>query len=218
MAHIKKCHTMQLDHIFAFIDPDSTAIADLEAKGLSVSYRRAHIGQGTANACFVFDNAFLELLWLTDVEDARSSLIARTRLWERSQWQTQSTCPYGLAWRGDHGGIETWPFAPPYLPAEVTIPVACESDDPRLPMMFTFPGSTAPRDRPTERRNFPAHSGGWNRLDSIEITMPATAPQSATLDQLAAQMDPELRITGSTAYGLTVTISNDEGAHLALAL
>jgi Glyoxalase-like domain len=218
MPHIKKRHTMQLDHIFTFIDPDRTAIADLEAKGLSVSYRRAHVGQGTANACFVFDNAFLELLWLTDVQDARSPPIARTRLWERSQWQVQGTCPYGLAWRGDHSGIETWPFAPPYLPEGINIPVACESDDPRLPMMFTFPGSTAPRDWPTDRRNFPAHSGGWNQLDSIEIKLPTTAPQSATLDQLAAQMDPKVRVTRSTGYSLTVTISNPDGAHLALTL
>jgi hypothetical protein len=209
---------MQLDHVFAFINPDSSAIADLEANRLAVSYRRAHIGQGTANACFVFDNAFLELLWLTDAQDARSPLIARTKLWERSQWQVQQTCPYGLGWRGDHSGIETWPFAPPYLPKGITIPVACDSDDPRLPMMFTFPGSTAPRDWPAERRNFPAHSGGWNRVDSIEITLPASAPESATLDHLAAQMDPKLRITRSTAYGLRVTISNDKGAHLALAL
>jgi hypothetical protein len=209
---------MQLDHIFAFIDQESSAIADLEAKGLFVSYRRAHIGQGTANACFVFDNAFLELLWLTDVQDARSPPIARTRLWERSQWQVQGTCPYGLAWRGDDSGIGTWPFAPPYLPEGINIPVACESDDPRLPMMFTFPGSTAPIDWSAERRNFPAHPGGWNRLDSIEITLPNTLPQSATLDQLAAQMDPKLRVTKSKAYSLTVTISNDEGAFLALAL
>jgi Glyoxalase-like domain len=209
---------MQLDHVFAFISPDSSAITDLEAKGLAVSYRRAHVGQGTANACFVFDNAFLELLWLTDAQDAQSALIARTKLWERSQWHNQGTCPYGLAWRGDHSGIETWPFAPPYLPAGVTIPVACDSDDPRLPMMFTFPGSTAPRDWPTERRNYPTHSGGWNRLDRIEITLPANAPKSATLDHLTTEMDPRVRITRSAGYSLTVTIGNDEGAHLALAL
>jgi hypothetical protein len=101
---------MELDHLFCFVEPDGAAIAALETQGLAVSYRRDHIGQGTANACFVFDNAFLELLWLTDATDACSPAIARTKLWQRSQWQNQKTCPYGLAWRGGQTDIETWAF------------------------------------------------------------------------------------------------------------
>ncbi|MCZ8195699.1 MAG: VOC family protein, partial [Aquidulcibacter sp.] len=110
---------MQLDHVFIFVDQKASAILDLVSKGLAVSYRRDHVGQGTANACFVFDNAFLELLYLTSETDARLAPIERTKLWERSQWQAMHTCPYGIAWRGDDIGIATWPFMPPYLPQGV---------------------------------------------------------------------------------------------------
>jgi hypothetical protein len=209
---------MELDHLFCFVEPDGAAIAALETQGLAVSYRRDHIGQGTANACFVFDNAFLELLWLTDAADACSPAIARTKLWERSQWQNQNTCPYGLAWRGDQTDIETWAFMPLYLPEGVAIPVACESDDPRLPMMFTFPGSTAPRDWPAVRRNFAPHPGGWNRLDLVELTLASHAPSSQALTSLSTTMVPALSIESSSHYALKVTLGRDDGAQLHIAL
>jgi hypothetical protein len=207
---------MELDHAFVFIDPRSTVIADLEAKGLSVSYRRDHIGQGTANACFIFDNAFLELLWLTDEAEVRSPAISRTKLWERSQWQTLGTCPYGLALRGNVPTIETWPFCPPYLPDGIHIPVANDSDDPRLPMMFTFPGSTAPRDWPAERRAFTPHPGGWNQISGLEITLPIEMEYSRTLATLCDHLDPSLSVIRGERYSLKVELSGVDGEKLEL--
>jgi hypothetical protein len=207
---------MQLDHIFAFIDPAGSAIADLEARGLAVSYRRDHIGQGTANACFVFDNAFLELLWLTSETEARSPAIARTKLWERSQWQTMNTCPYGIAWRGGDQEIEIWPFAPPYLPNGVHIPVACDSDDPHLPMMFTFPGSTAPHDCPASKRVFPPHPGGWTMIEAVELYAPEQSEESLALQSLVETMEPRLTIHVSSHYRSRVTLLGPDKSRLIL--
>lgn len=209
---------MQLDHLFAFIDPAGSAIADLEAKGLAVSYRREHIGQGTANACFVFDNAFLELLWLTSETEARSPSIERTKLWERSQWQTMGTCPFGIAWRGDDEGIETWPFAPPYLPSGVHIPVAYDSDDPRLPMMFTFPGSTAPRDWPQSKRAFPPHPGGWTWLEAVELYSPKHCEDSPAFKSLVAKLEPRFATHESAHFQLRVTLLGPNNSRLILSL
>jgi hypothetical protein len=207
---------MELDHVFVFIDPRSTAIADLEAKGLTVTYRRDHLGQGTANACFVFDNAFLELLWLTNEAEVRSPVISRTKLWERSQWQTMGSCPYGLAWRGDVPAIETWPFCPPYLPDGIHIPVATASDDSRLPMMFTFLGSTAPRDWSAERRGFEPHPGGWNQISRLELTLPIEMEDSRTLATLCDHLDPSLSVIGGERYSLKVGLSGVDGEKLDL--
>jgi len=208
---------MQLDHVFIFVDQKASAIMDLVSKGLAVSYRRDHVGQGTANACFVFDNAFLELLYLTSETDARLAPIERTKLWERSQWQAMHTCPYGIAWRGDDIGIATWPFMPPYLPQGVEIPVAIDSDDQNLPMMFTFPGSKAPKDWPDEKRRFPAHPGGWNSITQVELALPNwTLQSSAALKHMASCIKPPLIVTRGDKYAMMVTLGGPDGAKLTL--
>ena len=52
----------ELDHIFvATSDPEPLEWALADA-GLAFTQRRIHGGQGTANACAVFENAFLEIL------------------------------------------------------------------------------------------------------------------------------------------------------------
>lgn len=208
---------MQLDHIFAFVDQSDKSIAELESKGLSVSYRRTHTGQGTANACFVFDNAFLELLYATREAEMRSAVIQRTKLWERSQWQALQTCPYGIAWRNSDTDIPTWSFMPPYLPPGTAIPVAIDSDDPRLPMMFTFPGSTAPKQWSEEKRRFPAHPAGWNSITQVELTLPDTISRtSEVLTHVASHMETRFVVTHSVRYSLAVTLGRPDGEQLTL--
>jgi Glyoxalase-like domain len=85
---------MEIDHIFMFIEPDGPELNQLKSLGLVETYRREHPGQGTANACFCFDNMFVELLWMVDPTEALSTLIVRTDLepitmenrWDVSVW------------------------------------------------------------------------------------------------------------------------------------
>ena len=65
--------TLAVDHLFLLIEPDGPEIEALRHLGLTETYRRTHPGQGTANACFAFDNLYLELLWLTREAEARSA-------------------------------------------------------------------------------------------------------------------------------------------------
>jgi hypothetical protein len=85
-------------------------------------------------------------------------------------------------------------------------------------MMFTFPGSTAPRDWPAVRRNFAPHPGGWNRLDQIELTLASHAPSSQALTSLSTTMVPALSIERSAHYALRVTLGRDDGAQLLITL
>ncbi|MCP4303649.1 MAG: VOC family protein, partial [bacterium] len=143
---------MELDHIFFLIEPGGPEPGFLERPGLRESYRRDHPGQGTQNACYCFDNIYIELLWVNDPAMARSKQIARTKLLERSTWRSAGTCPIGLAWRsgeGDDGfGGKTWDYCPPYLPDGAGISVSVDSDDPCQPMLFRSPGTSGPLDWP----------------------------------------------------------------------
>ncbi|MFW5332418.1 VOC family protein [Hydrogenophaga sp. ZJX-1] len=176
---------MEIDHLFMFIEPGGPEIDALLRLGLTETYRRAHPGQGTANVCFAFDNLYLELLWLTSEAEARSPAIARTRLWERSQWRTLGTCPLGIAVRGDlaSAGVPTWDYRPPYLPLDMSIPVATDSDDPMQPMLFVSPGREAPLGWPESRRSALQSAAGFGPVLSVELALPGGAA-SAPLHSL----------------------------------
>jgi hypothetical protein len=190
----------------------------LHQLGLRETYRREHPGQGTANVCFAFENMFLELLWITNPAEATSAAIARTRLLERSQWRTRGTCPFGLAWRGGADAIPTWSFTPPYMPAGVSMPVAVDSDDPCQPMMFTFPGTTAPTTWAPERHKGFQHAGGYLALEAIELCLPSSLPASPALLALAGDMEPRLSLTTGAGYEARLKIGRLEGGSVVLAL
>jgi hypothetical protein len=181
---------MELDHVFVLIAPGGPELAYLHGLGLTETYRRRHPGQGTENICFCFDNIFLECLWITNPADATSAPIARTGLYERSQWRAAGTSPFGLAWRDSPATpaieIPTWPFQPPYLPPGMTIAVATDSDDPRQPMLFKSPGSSPPHSWPPEKRGALQHQAGLAGITAVKLRWPSTAPPAPALLTLAA--------------------------------
>lgn len=139
---------LSLDHLFVLVEPGAPERVALEREGLREGFRRRHPGQGTANVCFCFDNAYLELLWEEDREEIASPVVARTRLAERAAWRRTGASPFGVAVRADPPGaplpFATWDYRPPYLPEGAVIDVALASDDPRLPLIFRSPGASRP--------------------------------------------------------------------------
>lgn len=202
--------TLAVDHLFLFIEADGSEIEALKRLGLTETYRRAHPGQGTANACFAFDNLYLELLWLTSEAEARGAPIARTRLWERSRWCEQGASPFGVAVRGDlaGAGVPTWGYRPPYLPGGMAIPVACASDDPALPMVFVSPGLQKPVDWAEAQRGQLQRAAGFGKVLSVELGLPAQAASEPLL----------LRALGGAHPPLGAVARSDDRHHLRLAL
>jgi Glyoxalase-like domain len=209
---------MELDHIFVLTTQPDIDIEKLKAMDITETYRREHIGQGTSNACFAFENAFLELLWITDQQQARSPQIARTGLFERSQWQTHQTCPFGVAWRNHDLAIPMWEFKPPYLPPSLSIQVANDSDDLTQPMMFTFPGSLPPSSWSADKHKNFQYAGGYTKIEGIELTLPNGIKPSPALQDIAQRMSPQLKLSKSISYGLRIQIGKSNGEAFALNL
>ncbi len=209
---------MELDHIFILTTPSAPEIRKLDAIGLTPTYRRDHVGQGTANVCYCFENAFLEVLWVTAASEARSPSVARMQLAERAEWRTGQTSPFGIAWRGEPPGASTtptWQCRPPYLPAGLAIEVATESDDLMQPLMFTFPGSRAPREWPASRRGDLQAARGFTRLALRTVWLPPDVRPSATLRQLAAACQASVDVGTATGHALDVAL---QGQHAEAAL
>ena len=171
--------SMQLDHVFVFVDDLETASKALMCLGLEESFRRRHPGQGTENICFCFENAYLELLTVSDRDGVRAPALAATKLWERSQWRSNGANPFGISFRltGESEAIPfpTWDYRPPYLPEGMSIPVAVASDDLALPFVFRSPGSLPPSEWTDGRAGNLQRRAGLAGIRAVELTLPADA-------------------------------------------
>lgn len=92
-----------LDHLIllsATGAPEAHAIVHL---GLTEGRSNTHPGQGTANRRFFFQNAFLELVWVTDEIEARGETVRRTQLWERWAGRLTGACKPAVFYLGFAG-------------------------------------------------------------------------------------------------------------------
>ena len=86
----------EIDRVFfATADADSAERA-LTDFGLAFTERRVHSGQGTANACATFENAFFEILRPFDVQELGSGIVKPLGLEERIHWLETGACPFGV--------------------------------------------------------------------------------------------------------------------------
>jgi Glyoxalase-like domain len=202
--------TMELDHVFILIEPLGPEIDYLRSLGITQTYRRRHSGQGTQNICYCFDNLFLELLWIDDANSVRSEPIARTGIYERAQWQTAGTNPFGIAWRDTSNAApftpSSWAFKPPYLPTGMHIDVAVDGDDHHQPMMFKSPGATPPSEWPVEKRGALQKPAGLGRVITVQLNTPQTFVPSDTLKAIEAASILQLGISQVESFGLTLTV------------
>jgi hypothetical protein len=131
---------LELDHVFVCTSDRTGAFEALIAAGLSPGPRRVHHGQGTANDCFYFDNAYLELLWMNDEVEIRSPAVRPLCLWERIHWRQTGACPFGMAFRPldgfDPAKLRTWPYTAAYLAAGQSIPILSPRDSAAQALVF----------------------------------------------------------------------------------
>lgn len=208
---------MEIDHIFVFIDEKEAEgeAGHLLKHGLRETYRRTHVGQGTQNICFAFNNMFIELLWVNSVEDIKSQRIARTKLFERSRWKDNGACPFGIAWRGRavSDAIPTWIYNPPYLPEGIGIEVAIDSDDEKQPMMFTFPQSKAPENWSQDRKGSLQKDAGYEAISCIEIVHPHEFEISPSMMQMLAEsFFPPMRLNQGDSWSISLTLDRLDGS------
>jgi Glyoxalase-like domain len=173
----------ELDHVFFASGDADAAEAELAAFGFAFTVRRIHAGQGTANACAVFENAFVEVLRARDPEELESDLVRPLGLAERIRWRETGACPFGLCFRPtrtptdpDTWPFETWQYAPPYVPTGTSIPIVTPRRALSEPLVFIS-------NRPGYSPSTPIDSGLAHRdsprtLTRVTVHRPATGANS----------------------------------------
>lgn len=192
-----------LCHVFVFVDDRAAARAALQACGLVETFHRAHPGQGTANVCACFDNAYLEVLWAEDPAELGSTLVARTRLAERSRWRDTGACPFGIGMSG-RLPFPCWDYRAPFLPEGDGIQVALASDDPRQPFLFRSPGGSKPQ----------SGQPGLRGIAGIHLDLPVGA--SPAVRALAEK--GFLTASPAVRHRMLLKISTDAGGYKLLSL
>ena len=88
---------LELDHVFAIVTAPDLAAARLEADGWILDAGQAHPGQGTRNRRLRWRGFFVELVWITDPDEASRNVL---RLDRRAPSTTPEASPFGIAFRG----------------------------------------------------------------------------------------------------------------------
>jgi len=175
----------ELDHLFILCP----AAADLAAQalcgaGLKEGSPNDHPGQGTACRRFFFENAYIELLWVSDPQEAQGELTRRTRLWDRWLGLTSGACPFGIVLRPGDGDdarcpFPSWSYRPRYLPADMSIDFATATalQEPELIYLGFQRGGRARRGA----------EPATHKITGLEVALPNFNDLSAAARALEAQ-------------------------------
>lgn len=133
---------MSINHIFIFTDTPEKSTKELLSFGFKEGSNRTHLGQGTKNRKFYFKNFYLELLYVHNEDEIKSDLTSPTKLFERSQYKTINSSPFGLCLDYDKKDTllfeECLKYKPTYLPKDMEIEVITNEDKPTLPWVFRW--------------------------------------------------------------------------------
>lgn len=134
---------MDIDHIFIFTNDNGKVAEQLIEFGLSEGSSRVHVGQGTTNRKFYFNNFFLEILWVHNETEIMSASIEPTGLWQRANFTENNYSPFGLCLvntqETDPLFENVFTYQPQYFPQGLVIDILKNDAQPNLPWTFRLP-------------------------------------------------------------------------------
>ena len=174
--------SLTLDHVFVITEPGASAAERLIDLGLEEGSANVHPGQGTANRRFFFAGFVLELLYVSDVDEARHG--AGRDLNVLARHCDADASPFGLVVRvadpDTPPAFPNWRYFPDYFGGTLCFHVGENSTDLAEPLCICMPPALPRRSGPSTEPDNP----DW-RLTDVEIGVPTDAP-SAVLQHFAA--------------------------------
>ena len=211
--------TFEIDHVFVCASAGAPQATQIEALGLTHGPAGVHQGQGSANRCFVFHNAYLELIWIHNSAEAHSPLTRTIRLFERWKGRADGSCPFGICLRPTRPSRASgppfagWDYLPHYVPPSRPIHVGGNCELLAEPMLFYIASAARPD-------SWPGHPPMQHRLGVREVTrLSWTRPTDAPLSpELQAVVDSGyLGVESGRTHALTIGFDNEasgQGASL----
>jgi hypothetical protein len=172
---------LEIDHIFCFVDPEVKELEKLVKSGFKANISRIHQGQGKANRCVFFKKNYLELIYLTSIEEARTNPL---KLDIRALWQETGACPFGIGLRGCVSKKEREMFLeykPEYLTKGEFLIYNESMKKPYYPFFFIGPSRERLEDHwPVNNNSVPKeeleNKFRVSAIETVEITGPEIEP------------------------------------------
>jgi hypothetical protein len=203
---------MDLDHVLILCEDGAPEAEALLRAGLREGSGNRHPGQGTACRRFFFANRYLELAWVSDVEEARSELARPTRLLDRWSMRRGGACPFGLALRPALDEVHiappfrTFRYTPRYLPEGMAIEIA-EDVPLSEPEIFFL---AFQRGRPRAGIEPIDHAPPLVSLQTVTIAGPM--PELRSEAARAVEATGQVAFVRAAGYSVTLTFSGAAGA------
>lgn len=161
---------LELDHVFCFVEPGFAEEERVRSAGFEVSFGRKHHGQGTENRLLLFDDAYIEFIWIRDRDEARRNILRFDR--------RARACPFGIALRGSVPRPLRrffWRYRLPDFPLGSLAIFEPSRREPMLPILFVMQSKLGRVDRPRDRgypSTFFEHENGCRRIEHCRVTGP----------------------------------------------
>ena len=159
--------------------PEAQALLDA---GLVEGSSNTHVGQGTANRRFFFESGFLELIWVHDEREARSALVAPTKLWDRWVERGRAANRFGICFSSSEGAdpmlpFPSWAYRPDYLSDDRCMRLAenLPLSEPEVFVLSWPQGQSSPGSEPTR------HPLGLCEMRSVSVGLPDPSAVSNSL-------------------------------------
>jgi hypothetical protein len=164
---------IELDHLFVCTTPGAPEAEKFIQFGLQEGPPNLHPGQGTANRRFAFANAMIDLLWVSDAEEAQSQATKRTLLWERWSGRERGASPFGICVRpGDSQDTGTpfpgWEYRTSFLPEPLFLHIGDARIEEPMWVYLSF------MRRSQREQWFIEHPVGIREITGLTLTTPVS--------------------------------------------
>jgi hypothetical protein len=200
---------MDIDHIFIFTNDNGKIADELVRFGLTEGSSRVHVGQGTTNRKFYFDNFFLEILWVHNEEELKSDTTKPTGLWQRADLNsTNSSFGLCIVNTDETESLfeKAFKYQPAYFPVGLSIDILRNEQNLNLPWTFRLPfkGQKKNETEPTEHKN------GLRNLTKVEFGIKSYNENDEFIKQFVRQ--DKIKFTFSETNDLTLTFDNNKNS------
>ncbi|HSS21311.1 MAG TPA: VOC family protein [Pyrinomonadaceae bacterium] len=211
---------LQLDHVFLWVTKGAPEAKAFENAGLHLQdHVNQHTGQGTASKTFIFQNVYLELIWIEDEQvAAKNAARSGIDMVTRSRWRETGASPFGAGLHRRSGSDNVLPFpVTPYwaewMQPNTTIEFAqTVLKNNAEPMFFVVPdyistGSERMQAILKERFQNNAHQLGISRISQVRIV---TTGKAVTETSKALARGGVLKVASGKAPLLELTFDDQQ--------
>lgn len=195
--------SLELDHVFCFCEPPVPEALRAQELGFTVLPERTHQGQGTSNRCIVFEENYLEFIYLSSKEDSQKNDL---KLYRRADWKNTKASPFGIALRGtipEKYKNDFWEYKPAYAQGKSIFIHKFSEEHPEAPLLFVMPlpdgGSVEmmrPGMSPHLDKGLLKHKSGSSGIKIVRVSSPIALPEPFRLPAIEVEitLNPHLAV------------------------